>query len=230
MSKPWLTYGLICLGGFALSVLHAAAQTDSPPPPTAPFLASPPAPSSWTILYEYTDTVARLKEKEVQVTKTDDSIREVTTWSDGSQTERWQVGKYIVFTQVGFPTGYAAVERAGDRYPTGDFPLFSGYGIGLKFYKGQQSYEGQSCYFYQIGKDLEANRIPGLPGNQNPLKIWISVETKLPVAFDNGHAMQSYTFTMGGEKTQTMPDIIKQALDKAIARFNHPIPPIPKIP
>jgi hypothetical protein len=235
MSKPSLIYGVICFGGFALSLLDVAAQTDVPPLPTAPFLASPPAPSSWTILYTYTDTPAPsnpdpIREKEIQVTKTADSIREVTTWSDGSQTERWQVGKYIIFTQLGFPAGYAAVHPSGDWYPSGDFPFLSRYGIGLHFYKGAQSYEGQSCYFYQIDKDREANRIPGLPGNPNPLKIWISVKTSLPVAFDDGRSIQSYAFTLGGEKDQTMPPVYAQALAKTVARDSKPLVPLPKIP
>lgn len=199
-------------------VLLASAgyAQDTPPKPTAPFLAKLPAAANWRMDFTLLQPLpappihgtipgtahkkpeAPHSKKQFQVTRTGDVSLELTTWSDGTSTQLWRT-KGVLFLKAPPSTYYAILPESDDPSPTAQ-PDFRDLGwVDLNHFTGVKQINGQNCYVYTTQEYRSPFPYDGDPprnAHAEEATVWISVDTKLPVAWQDPYYRAAYTFAL----------------------------------
>jgi hypothetical protein len=181
-----------------------AQVTPAPPTPDEPFLAKLPANSSWVLNYTPPSTdgdpspapiVGGPSIVSITVVRNGGLRRETCLMSDKSKTEKWVV-KNIIFTQQksGGVYGITSAELAGidSNYP--DFPQL--VWIDKAHFQSVEDKNGKSCFLYFWSESGRAFRPIDSPLPIEPTKVWISVDSKLPVAIEDEHVKITFDYNL----------------------------------
>ncbi len=211
---------------FLASPAGVSAQDASPTPP---FVAALPDTAEWIIKYPAAPKQAPLPGQEgtsvprlvqVVVTKKDKVRRERSYWTNDSVTERWLVGDFAVFEQLGAQSihivrrGSNTAQFMLEMFDLGqsDFPELQW--IDAKSYVGIEKVEGRNCYLFSARNSFR-NPVQGnAPQSGQELKAWVDIATRLPVALLSGDQLRKYTFASAPGEPFVMPDRFQQALDR----------------
>jgi hypothetical protein len=158
----------------------------------------------------------------IEITRMGAIERRVNTWSDLKTTEDWCVRDYlIVQSSIGnwlniYPHGAIG----SPPYPTrsADFDRLS-----ASNYKGISHYEGQECYLYQL-KDIAHIGLGSSDKGLVTKSYWISVQSLLPVAFEDGKHTYLYQFLPAQEESLQLPLKYQREWDQYRAS-NQGVPP-----
>jgi hypothetical protein len=247
MNKTCFFLAVISLGE---SFIPCAAQSQSnvvPKPPTPPYVAPVGAPAGWTIKVTYRQSIptsAPASEGQVagavrshyltniQVTKTAEIKREIYSWSDGTETERWFVSHLLLYREPQFVPGDVAIFALGHEsksvdllapnFSSGDFPTLAW--INEKNYLRQESRNGYQCFYFESNPGTFSQQVSqdprvGLTDAPIPtMKAWIAADTKLPVAVDTGATIQEYTYSRDGPRSLTLPPMFANKLGDYLAK------------
>lgn len=214
--------GMLLLGG----AVHAQSPSAKPEPPAPPYIASVPAPASWSIR-SINPPVANPEAptiKEIRVAKARDKKQELTIWSNGAESESWFVDTFVIYRQPHFVKGDVAIlEQRPDSsdhfFSTSDFSNLAW--VGKDTFQRTETVKGKLCYYYENGRHAEQERIPEPLRDQIKLaisKAWIDARTKLPVAVEEGGIRQEYDFTFGSPASLTLPPLFAARLEKLLNR------------
>ncbi len=199
----------ILLIGFVLN--SARAQEPSPHPvPTEPFLAKLRANTSWVMNYSPVTSDAAKPSDEaasppatpatpaltilsITVVRNAGLRREITLWSDQSQTEKW-IFKNIIFTQYRgkkeFSISSAELSGIDANYP--DFPQL--VWIDKDHFQSVEEKDGKSCFLYFWSESGLGFRPLTSPIPIVPTKVWVSLDSKLPVVLEDEHVKVTFDY------------------------------------
>ncbi len=235
---------LLCvlLGG-AFGIHRVEAQQDNaPPPPSPPFVQEPPADATWkvTIVQKNKSTEAAMPSappakpgaphaavslKEEKITRMNDNMRVVKTWSDGNTSEEWRYQGMIIFTQpynteiyvLGRSKGNGLVfpTMADSAFPELDWLSAENY-VRVENIRQKSAYLFQEAAATMPSPPFEKN--PGLPLKKNAhlaRKVWIDCATHLPVVFDEGGSVRVYEYADPPATPLVLSTSFADALEKA---------------
>ncbi len=220
----------IALGGsFTVHAQGPGNAQEAPPSP--PYIAPVPTPVSWNIQISYPEPPPPESRflKEVRVTKTRDKKREISTWSDGIESETWYMDGHVIYRQPHFLSDDVAVVEEATYFAQGDFPNL--FWVNKDTYKRQEIREGRLCYYYESDPSAVPGRVSAsLQGQlQRPpvFKAWIDVKTKLPVVLDQGKLIEKYSFSAGTSQSISLPPLFARKLEQFLATKKAvlPLPP-----
>jgi hypothetical protein len=148
--------------------------------------------------------------KAIHVAKMDKDFQEIQYWSDGLTTERWEFQGTVLLEQAGSPGIYifdqkrlsAQIADGLSVHFKSDFPELNW--LSAKAYAGVKTYQGQSCYWFQVKSPVA--------DNQSTPQAWVNVKTRLPMAFDDGMMLHVYAFQDTASRQAELPPRFAEAL------------------
>jgi len=195
-------------------IAPSARAEDAPPKPSPPFLAKLPAGVCWRMDITPSNPPppaaappsgnagpkedSPLIAKQYVVTRSGNKRQDVTTFSDGSKAEVWIIDR-IFFVKAPHAHGFASTTLIQTPYANG-VPDFTDLGwVDLAHFKGLQVKNGQNCFVYYTSQ-----RPPVYPytDSRGAETVWVSVDTRLPVASEDEFSHAVYTFN------QSVPSLI----------------------
>lgn len=185
----------------AQTTAPGAATPDEFPAPTAPFVAQPPSPGSWTVEYRASAKDKSSAEGEPATaprltkisTRSSGTFEErIATFADGTTQTIYRSGNQVLAQTTPDSPFLFLLLRSGN----GSDPLFQpGFygtqGVKLDTYAGPEKLGGRDCYVYELS--------PAIAGSDDDDDVivaarqaYVDVQTRLPVALKIGKAQ--YTF------------------------------------
>lgn len=229
----------ILLAGWGSGGVLAAQEVKAP---TAPFVRNAPMNASWVIDYEKAESpnakgaeapqVLGAQLKTSVVTKFGPERREVDEYTDGSKVEKWFYRGYHVFEQEGLPDEVIVVNSASDSflrmsypdYSKNDFPTLDW--LSAETYVGEKPVKGRSAYVFEKAAQAPSGPVIAqvkaatgsapspAPSNLPKLRVWIDVESRLPVLIENGDKRQVFAFRDSSQSTAAPPARFIKALQE----------------
>jgi len=205
MTKSVLICALLgVVGSFAVA-------QDTPPAPTAPFLAKLPAATCWRMdfvasspsqpqapLSAAETKATKAVKKQFLLTRSGDLRREQTIWNDGKTTDMWIV-KGASFVKSRTSEHYAAFMPQNNPFGLDcpDFPELSW--VDLNHFNKVEMKNGKRCFVYSTGDRKACYPYTLFPPpdsgvDSGSARVWVSVDTKLPVAWEEQGSTGIYTF------------------------------------
>lgn len=225
---------------------------ESVPPPKDPILPRLPSRADWTIVYRYDRDIAKDEilhpeqgkkteekpagdksvqavPKETRISKDGNTYREVTTWRDGYQSEKWIIdGLQVRSTAAGnvvrimLPTTYYASDYSD--YARSDFEDVEW--VDKKNYVGPGELNEAVAYVFKVAGDKKtrtprenAERLAD-PAAANAKAeaareyvAYLDVKNQLPVFLDDGDVIRTYTYTLNPADKLVPPQKFSQAID-----------------
>lgn len=203
------------------------------PPPKEPILPRAPERAEWTITYRLDREKARqellkpeapkvreeagnanekqpVMPSQTRISKDGTTYREIITWSDGRQTEKWVVGGLQIqdgpngrLQRIMLPTSFYASEYSD--YSRSDFEELEW--VGKSNFQGPIFSEGVSVYSFEVPgnarrltpreKSAQAGRGELELKSEGDRKFvaYLDVKNQLPVYLDDGQLVRVYSFT-----------------------------------
>jgi hypothetical protein len=134
--------------------------------------------------------------QKAQVTQLNNVKRIELTWSDGKTTEKWSVPKLPVEFEEDPRDGRVNTFSNGSMHEnltkfflTYDSFAFDWVNDSTLKEKSPISYQGKQCYHFLSSATAQDS------GISFKREAWIDATTLLPVAFDNGVSLSTYTFS-----------------------------------
>ena len=179
-----------------------ADQSSPPPTPTPPYLATLPAGTSWRLDYTtiapHPGATAATTAKNLLLIRTADLCEELTTWQDGTVTEEWMLANGLGFFKNPGNADYGFYRvSATSRSP--DFPDLDW--VDAVHFKRVEPKNGQPCFVYVVDKRPAPVYSTGPLGQAT---VWVSVSTKVPVAFQDQYSSAVYRY-MTSSGVLTLP-------------------------
>ncbi len=226
MHRTLLSYAAGLLLAWALPDWAAAqiqaVSDQSPPPPTAPFVAPVPDPAQWSIEITpanadpnggaaptETDDETKKPHRVVHIdsSRAGELKRDLLTYADGSTAELWYADGMllqpsssgsimVVDPSAQTPNAPRNGDRLGDPVIASGFPSLAW--LKLDYFDQVLSFQKQTCYHYATGHGVEA---------------WISVKTGLPVACQRNGILYVYTFSEASGLSLALPPSYQEARD-----------------
>lgn len=242
----------------------AAWTQDAPPaPPTAPFVVNAPTYACWVVAYKAKAALAQKTNeasaalagaprelKKLTVIKAGATRQIISSWSDGTTTERWIIPGFQLVERPGqkdiymyTSSGLSHSSSSLEDYSGSDFPEFSW--LAESNYSRVESFSKTKCWAFQgdAVSSISSKMLPMLiqlknssavskgasatPPKPAPAifkKAWIDIDTKLPVALDDGTRIQVFTFLPAPAQAPEMParfaKVVKDCVDVQTAKKN----------
>ena len=222
--RKWIQLVLLCLAIGLHSVAQAADSGEAAP--ATPFVRFPKR-AAYTVVVILPQKIKPAasggQEKilvKVDVTKTAEMKRCVSTWSDGSVTENWFVGDLKMVLNGGGNIFAINLKILGntDSSPRWDASDFAW--LAQSNYAGIASFQNTQCYCFQ------KNRNPKLDQNGVPLKYsantiagspgvaLIDMQTYLPVAMNDGIRTFFYRFSETPDHDLQLPSYYESEMTR----------------
>lgn len=219
------------IAGFLFVIVTSEAQELTP---TEPYLNRAPVYSQWTEVFQPSkssrapagsSTSGPPEMKQMIVSKAETTRHESCQWTDGQISERWLYKGFVLFQQLGSSTVFilnssnvdSLSNKVGYDFSQSDFPKLNW--LSKQTYEGVATVNKVQCYHFQ--KTVPAPVVPPPAGQKQAAKpappltmdAWIDVNTKLPVASDDGRWFTTYTFKEMPEKPLELPPVFAKALE-----------------
>lgn len=201
--------------GLALFLCSGSLQGAPDQPATGPWLSAAPEFSSWKIEITRPGTVSvddpllallnPLKSEEV--TKSGDIAKLKRTWADGRQTEGWSFNGLRIVNLRNLPADRFTIEKppVGSTDPApagaGDFPELAW--VGAENYRGVVMFEGKPCRLHEASVVWQTDA-------PEPVQVWISDESRLPIAIEGQGVRWKYTFAPTSAVTLVVPPAVEK--------------------
>lgn len=172
--------------------------------------------------------------KSTVVTKFGPERREVDEWTDGSKVEKWFYRGFHVFEQEGLQDEVIVVNSATDSflrmsypdYSKNDFPTLDW--LSAETYIGEKPFKGRSAYVFEKAAQAPSGPViakvkaatgsapdSSVPPSATPkLRVWIDVESRLPVLIENSDRRQIFTFRDSSQSVASPPARFLKALQE----------------
>jgi hypothetical protein len=207
----------------------AWAEIESLPiPPRTPLLGLLPDSAAWTVRFKgadgRSDDAAKPGDplspkaralRAIEIKKSGNLRVEESIWSDGTSTEKWYSGNFMLITMPGQSDVYIfRKDTNGDAALKGQFPNFAqtdfpevGW-VSLETFRRVAVFQGRPCYLF----DREIELWDGPTKQSKKQQVWIDGESQLPLAFDNGGVLQTYLFDKAASTALSLPPKFQEEL------------------
>jgi hypothetical protein len=178
-----LSKTLLCIYALTLAGTLSAQVT------TSAFQPNTGARAHWTIKVQPKTTPTSVQVTEKEVKKVPDKRCETTAWSDGRKDVNWFYQDLFMQEARHYPEGSIQIYRMTNDTPErADFPELA-WALNKPLVKTTQ-FSGRKAWI--LTKDNSADAGPSPVPSQPTL--WVSIETGLPMAYDDGAQIQTYSF------------------------------------
>lgn len=221
VAKSFTSFTLAFLGAAAL--IAKAQPAPTPPPPTAPFVATPQKNTMWSIKVTREDDLKEAKSgepaqndprvknrellEEIAVQKDDKVTRIVASYTTGNKQEGYLVQDHFAVRSTVNSNEAVVMEAAKGK--NGSMEIFTTdfqgtQWIDLPYYQGVEKLGETLCYVFarqpNKAEPPEENAGPNaapplsfMPLNFMPLKAYIDAKTKIPVRVQLGPTTYDYS-------------------------------------
>lgn len=191
-----------------------------PAKPAPPFLSPVPSLTQWKVTYQLKDPADSRKYRVESVTglKAGKDLKLIYAWAGGQTTEEYVVdGAVFKAVSPKFPDDIVVLDPSSEtafapRYDKTDFPDL--VWVSADNYVRTVREEGFECHLHQLSPEQIAQMggIASLPEAEQaaakqmlarirPKMAWIGAKTRLPVKYDTGYEILTYSFSSAEEKT-----------------------------
>lgn len=153
----------------------------------------------------------------------------VYNWAGGKKTDGYLVdGVYYMERNPNIPNSITLYDPSQDSscpdYSRSDFPEL--HWVGSRSFIRTEVERGRRCYFYQL-RDVDVDKVvfeglevetsPSEPAVAEPRviqQVWIDVESKLPLKYDDGKYIYTYTYVQAPPSDITPPPAFQKWIDE----------------
>lgn len=169
--------------------------------------------ANWTVTFQLKSEVSAPHPVSRETWKVPAKRRELTMWSDNNNTEIWRYDGMLMEKSRNYKSGAIQIYRtqsAGEETP--DFPE-------LDWAKDKpmdktSTFAGKKAWIITLDQTAEAKLSDQTGGkSRTSPTLWVSCETGLPLAFDDGYQLWQYRFSPPPNEL-ALPEPFKKEVEK----------------